>query len=76
MALSYLTNFAMAGIAAAREASFEAPFLRETKTSQTWGRFNKCFHVLAISVAVGSLVLFLVGMFAASDAITHLLATK
>ena len=35
-------------------------------------RANRVVHLAAIVVAIGSLVLFLVGMFTTSDAITHL----
>ena len=44
--------------------------------SKRMRKFNVVFHVAAFSTALASLVLFVVGMFAASDKITHLLVNK
>jgi hypothetical protein len=74
MALAYLTNFAMASITSSRVRTWEHPYVSNGPKTIRWRRINLAFHIAAILVAIGSLVLFLVGMFAASDAITHLLS--
>jgi hypothetical protein len=73
MALSYFTNFFMAGVEGRKMRIWEHPYLEDTPDSLRMKRLNKLFHILAFLAAFASLVLFLVGMFAASDKITHLL---
>jgi hypothetical protein len=72
MALSYLTHFATASIASSRVNNWEHPYVTDGSKTKTWRRTTRVFHILAIIVAIGSLVLFLVGMFTTSNAITHL----
>jgi hypothetical protein len=73
MALSYLTSFALAAIAASMTKKWEHPYVSDGPKTKRWRRINLAFHICAMLVAFGSLALFLAGMFAASDAITHLL---
>lgn len=73
MALSYLTSFALAAIASSMARKWEHPYVSDGQNTKVWRRTNHAFHACAMIAAFGSLVLFLVGMFAASDAITHLL---
>jgi hypothetical protein len=73
MALSYFTNFFMAGVEGYKSKIWEHPYLEETPRSKLMRKLNIGFHVAAFSAAMASLVLFMVGMFAASDKITHLL---
>jgi hypothetical protein len=73
MALSYLTNYAIASIASSMIKTWQHPYVIDGSKTKKWRRLNKVFHISAIAVAIGALALFLVGMFAASDAITHLL---
>jgi hypothetical protein len=73
MALSYLTSFAMAGIASSRTRNWAHPYVSDGPMTKRWRRLNLAFHICAMLAAFGSLALFLAGMFAASDAITHLL---
>lgn len=73
IALAYLTNFASAGIASSQANNWEHPYVTDGPKSKYWRRANRSFHVAAIFVAIGSLAMFMVGMFSTSDAITHLL---
>lgn len=73
MALSYFTHFFMAGVEGRKRKIWEHPFLEDTPSSKRNRKLNAIFHVLAFVAALASLILFLVGMFAASDKITHLL---
>lgn len=73
IALAYLTNFANAGIASSQVSGWEHPFVADGPSTKLWRRTNRLFHVIAIVVAIASLVMFMVGMFSASDAISHLL---
>jgi hypothetical protein len=73
MALSYLTNFAMAAIASSMARKWEHPYVSDGPKTKRWRRINLAFHICAMLTAFGSLALFLAGMFAASDAITLLL---
>jgi hypothetical protein len=73
MALSYFTHFAMASITSSQNRAWVHPYVSDGLKTARWRRINLAFHILAMLVAFGSLVLFLVGMFTASDAVTHLL---
>jgi heme/copper-type cytochrome/quinol oxidase subunit 1 len=73
MALSYFTNYFVAGVEGAKRRIWEHPYLEETPRSKRMHRLNVVFHVAAFVAALASLILFVVGMFAASDKITHLL---
>jgi hypothetical protein len=73
MALSYLTNFAMAAVASSMHRKWEHPYIAEGQRTTLWRRINLTFHICAMVAAFGSLALFLIGMFTASDAITHML---
>jgi hypothetical protein len=72
IALAYLTNFASAGIASSQVNSWEHPYVTDGPKTKYWRRTNRSFHIAAIIVAIGSIVMFMVGMFSTSDAITHL----
>jgi hypothetical protein len=73
MSLSYLTHFAMTGIASTQVKSWDHPFVVDGPKTGRWRVANQFLHVGAILAAIGSLALFLTGMFAASDAVAHLL---
>jgi hypothetical protein len=73
MALSYLTNFATASIASSRTQNWEHPYVADGPKTKWWRITNRVFHFLAMVTAFASLGLFVEGMFAASDAVTHLL---
>jgi hypothetical protein len=75
MALSYLTSYTMAGAITNMKAIYERPFLVEGPKFKVWRRWNIGFHIVGLFVAIASLVFFLIGMFSASDAVKHLLAT-
>jgi hypothetical protein len=73
MALAYLTHFATASITSSQIRAWEHPYVSAGPKTARWRRINLLFHISAMLVAFGSLALFLAGMFAASDAVTHLL---
>lgn len=73
MGLTYLTNFALAGIVSSQNRAWAHPYVSDGPKTARWRCINRALHISATLVAFGSLVLFLVGMFAASDAVTHLL---
>jgi hypothetical protein len=73
MALSYLTHFATAAITSSFGNNWEHPYVTDGPKTKGWRRANRVFHLAAIIVAIGSLVLFLVGMYTTSNAITHLI---
>jgi hypothetical protein len=72
MALSYLTHYATASISTSRVNNWEHPYVVDGPKTKGWRRTTGAFHVAAIVVAIGSLILFLVGMLMTSYAITHL----
>lgn len=74
MAFSYLASYTMAGAVNSMKATYEHPYLVEGPKSKLWRGWNISFHVIAVLVAIASLIFFLVGMFSASDAVKHLLA--
>jgi hypothetical protein len=73
MALSYLTNYFMAAVEGTKKKIWEHPYLEHTRRSKRMRKLNIAFHAAAFGTALVSLVLFMIGMFAASDKITHLL---
>jgi hypothetical protein len=73
MALAYFTNYFMAAVEGAKRRIWEHPYLKETPRSKQLRKLNIGFHVAAFLAASVSLILFVVGMFAASDEITNLL---
>ncbi|ABE62928.1 hypothetical protein Nham_2131 [Nitrobacter hamburgensis X14] len=76
MALSYLTNYTMAGTIASKRATYEHPFIVDGPKFRTWRRWNILFHIAAVLVAFVSLGLFVYGMFLTSDAVRHPLASS
>jgi hypothetical protein len=73
MAVGYFTNYFMTAVETHKHRTYEHPYVVETDKSKTMGRLNRIFHILSFLCAFSSLVLFMVGMFAASDKVTHLL---
>jgi hypothetical protein len=73
MALAYLTHFATAFISASFLNNWEHPYVADGPKTNSWRRITRAFHIAAIFVAIASLVLFLIGMFTTSNAITHML---
>jgi hypothetical protein len=73
MAIAYLTNYATAGIASSMVNNWEHPYVATGPTTRRWQWTNRCFHLVAIGAGLLSLIFFLVGMFTASNSITHML---
>jgi hypothetical protein len=73
MAFSYLTNYLMAGIEMSRLRTFTHPYVSEGPTTANKKWWNRVFHILSFGSALASLILFLIGMYSASDNIAHLL---
>ena len=73
MAFSYLTNYFMAGIELSRLKTYTHPYVSDGPTTANQRRWNRLFHFLSVIFAFASLLLFLIGMYAASNNIAHLL---
>jgi hypothetical protein len=69
VALAYFTNYCMAGIASSKTKSYQAPYITEGPNTWRWVIANRIFHILAVSAGVGSLVLFIIGMFSVRSAL-------
>lgn len=67
--LAYLTNYCIATMSAYRSRHYEHPFLRDTKRSNRWYRAAIFFQVVAMIVALGSLAVFLIGMYEIREAV-------
>ena len=74
MALSYLTHFATASVTYSMVKTWEHPYVTDGPKTKPWRSATRVLHIAAIVAAIGSLALFLTGMFTTSDAITHLVA--
>jgi hypothetical protein len=72
MGFSYFTNYSLVGHASRLQATWEHPYLNETTSSTWWKRAAICYQVLAIFAGFGSVGVFIRGMLAVKDAITHL----
>jgi hypothetical protein len=68
IALSYFTNYFMAGIASSRLRTWEHPYIQEGPTTPRYRRLNIAFHIAAVVVGLASLA----AMLRVRDALTHL----
>jgi hypothetical protein len=73
MAFSYFTNYFMVAIESSKTRNYDPPYIVEVPRTKTMRRINRGFHIAAFLSAFLSLVLFVAGMYVASDKITHLL---
>lgn len=64
VAFSYFTHFFMAGVIISRTRSYNQPFITDGPQTHRWARWKLIFHILAAATALGSLILFVFGMFA------------
>jgi hypothetical protein len=72
MALSYFTNYVTAGHAASHEKWWQHPYLRPGPNTPSYAKAKRIFHVLALIVSLGSIVLFVWGMFDVRSSIVRL----
>lgn len=72
MGFSYFTNYGLAAHASNQKKNWERPLYEETPASKRWKCFAIFFQLLAIVAAFGSVGLFVAGMLAVKNAITHL----
>jgi hypothetical protein len=64
LVLTYATHFTMAGVAQSQIRRYDpAPFVMPGPITQRWVALNKIFHIAAVVVGLGSLALFVIGMF-------------
>jgi hypothetical protein len=73
MAFSYLTNYFMASIESSKTRTYDPPFIADSPKTDLMKKVNGVFHAAAFLSALVSLVLFVAGMYIASDKITNLL---
>jgi hypothetical protein len=73
MAFSYLTNYLMVGIENSRHKTYTHPYVTDGPKTANKRRWNILFHILSFGCAFTSLLLFVIGMYVASDKIAHLL---
>jgi len=74
IALAYLTNYALTEIASSQINNWDHPYITDGPNTKRWRRINRVLHIFAITVAIGSLLLFLIGMNNTSNSIAHMLA--
>lgn len=72
MALAYLTHYANSQHASSMMRTWEHPYVVDTEKSKVWRCMNLIFHSGAILASITSLILFLIGMFSTSNAVTHM----
>jgi hypothetical protein len=73
MAFSYLTHYFMTGIEGSRVKNYTHPFIVDGPGTPRMRLLNRTFHIAAVAAAFLSLLLFMIGMYAASDKIAHML---
>jgi len=71
MGFAYATNYCIAGQLWSHERKWEHPYVVPTPRSRAWWWVAIIFHVLAILAVLGSLVLFVCGVFEVKNAITN-----
>jgi hypothetical protein len=70
--LSYLTNISYNFATGAKLRQPAFPYVVPTRQSVVWLRIGRIFHGLALLTALGSPILFAIGMYEVRDAIRHL----
>jgi len=73
LALSYFTNYFMAGIASSKKKIFEHPYLENTPRTNVMWWLNVISHIAAVIAGLGSIICFIIGMLGVRSAITHLM---
>jgi hypothetical protein len=69
---AYFTNYGVASMEHSRKWTDQPPYVINGATTPAWRNFVLIFRFLAIVAGVGSLVLFIVGMFYVRAALTKL----
>jgi predicted cobalt transporter CbtA len=67
--LAYFTNYLTAGVATSMIRSWDHPYIQESPKSRLYRIAKMVVHVAAVTVALASLVTFIVGMIEVRDAI-------
>ncbi len=68
--LAYAANYSTVSHASSKSRHYEHPFVRDTPASNRWMIAVYTFQALAILVAIGSLAMFIYGMYDIRSAIT------
>ncbi len=66
---AYLTNYCIATASGRRDFTYTHPHVRDNNSSKMWSAFATVFQVLAVLVAISSLVLFLCGIYAVKSSL-------
>lgn len=72
IALAYLTNYFMAGIAGSKLRIWDHPYVQDGPTTKRFIILNIAFHILALAAGIASIVCFAWGILDVRDALTHL----
>jgi hypothetical protein len=72
LALAYFTNYCIVRKERSKTWNYQPPYVADGPDTNWWHRLNVLCHILAIVVGLGSLVLFVVGMFYVRAALTKL----
>jgi hypothetical protein len=70
MGLSYATHYFTQAMQASHKTIPQPPYLERGSTTKWWKLARYSAHILAIAAGIGSLVLFLFGMWDVRSAIT------
>jgi hypothetical protein len=72
LGLAYFTNRCAAGTHLSMKFQYMAPYVVPGPRTAMWNRFYWAFHIAAVLVGLGSLVLFVVGMLSVKSAFINL----
>ena len=72
MGLAFAANYCLAGEVASKKPSPQHPFYEGTRTSKIYRVLSKIFQATCMIFGATSLILFVCGMFAVKNSITHL----
>jgi hypothetical protein len=72
LGLGYFTNYSMVGIQRSKILIYEPPFVSDGPRTPRWTWLNRAFHIAAVLVGLGSLVMFVVGMLRVKSAFINL----
>ncbi len=73
LALAYCTHYATAATSSSYAMNWEHPYLSDGPKTRRWRWIKRGIHLASATTALASMVLFLIGMFTASTAITDML---
>lgn len=66
---AYVTTFSYGSAALTQQRIWQYPYIKDTRGSNRWRHAGVCFHIITVTLVLGSLALFVYGAFGVKEAI-------